>query len=100
MPLAHLISPTVLFQWDQLAQTAFNHLKKPFVSAPILSLLDLTRQFIMEEDASDPGVGAVTMKVSSTPVLTTVTPAEQNYEVGDLGTPSRNACLAGVVALA
>lgn len=41
-----------------------------------------------------------TMKVSSTPVLTTVTPAEHNYEVGDLGTPSRNACLAGVVALA
>lgn len=59
LPLAHLISATVLFQWDQLAQTAFNHLKKPFVSTPILSLLDLTRQFIMEEDASDPGVGAV-----------------------------------------
>ena len=40
-------------------QEAFSELKKCLISAPVLSLPDFTRQFILDTDACDSGIGAV-----------------------------------------
>lgn len=58
-PLTQLTSTTRPFQWNTTAQNAFDTLKELFVSAPILIQPDPTRQFVVEVDASDSGVGAV-----------------------------------------
>jgi hypothetical protein len=47
------------FQWSDDAQTAFEALKQAMISTPVLSLPDFKEPFIVEIDASDPGVGAV-----------------------------------------
>ncbi|KAF7653736.1 hypothetical protein LDENG_00079040 [Lucifuga dentata] len=47
------------FKWTPGAEQAFQELKHHFTSAPILIQPDPDRQFIVEVDASDVGVGAV-----------------------------------------
>ncbi|KAI3361892.1 hypothetical protein L3Q82_002215 [Scortum barcoo] len=58
-PLTALTSSKVTFQWSVAANEAFNTLKTRFTSAPILIMPDPERQFVLEVDASDVGVGAV-----------------------------------------
>ncbi|XP_029692639.1 uncharacterized protein [Takifugu rubripes] len=58
-PLTTLTSSKVPFPWSQAAEKAFQNLKAWFTSAPILLVPDPERQFIVEVDASDVGVGAV-----------------------------------------
>ncbi len=58
-PLTALTSIRSHFTWSEMAQNAFDHLKRLFTSAPILITPDPTRQFIIEVDASDVGVGAI-----------------------------------------
>ncbi|XP_056890695.1 retrovirus-related Pol polyprotein from transposon 297 [Takifugu flavidus] len=53
-PLTALTSSKVPFRWSQDAKEAFQNLKARFTSAP-----DSERQFIVEVDASDVGVGDV-----------------------------------------
>uniref|UniRef100_A0A3B3HZ14 Gypsy retrotransposon integrase-like protein 1 n=1 Tax=Oryzias latipes TaxID=8090 RepID=A0A3B3HZ14_ORYLA len=90
-PLTRLTSTHQNFQWTQEAQQAFDHLKKLFVTAPILIQPDPSRQFIVEVDASDSGVGAVlSQKELKTGKLKPcaffskkLSSAEQNYDVGN-----------------
>ncbi|KAL3972586.1 zinc finger protein GLIS1/3 [Sarotherodon galilaeus] len=60
LPLTQLTSPKIDFQWSDATQSAFQELKKRFASAPILVQPDTTLQFVVEGDASDSGVGAIT----------------------------------------
>ncbi len=64
-PLTALTSIRSHFTWSEVAQNAFDHLKRLFTSAPILITPDPTRQFIVEVDASDVGVGAILSQRSS-----------------------------------
>ncbi len=64
-PLTALTSIRSHFTWSEVAQNAFDHLKRLFSSAPILITPDTTRQFIVEVDASDVGVGAILSQRSS-----------------------------------
>uniref|UniRef100_A0A3B3IPI7 Gypsy retrotransposon integrase-like protein 1 n=1 Tax=Oryzias latipes TaxID=8090 RepID=A0A3B3IPI7_ORYLA len=90
-PLTRLTSTTHPFAWSSEAQQAFDKLKDLFVSAPILIQPDPSRQFIVEVDASDTGVGAVlSQKEASTDKLKPcayfsrkLSPAERNYDVGN-----------------
>ena len=59
VPLTRLASPKVRFTWGPEAEEAFQTLKGKFTSAPILVHPDPERQFIVEVDASNTGVGAV-----------------------------------------
>lgn len=45
--------------WDSAAEATFVSLKERFTSTPILVLPDPTRQFVVEVDTSDLGVGAI-----------------------------------------
>uniref|UniRef100_A0A669DIS8 ribonuclease H n=1 Tax=Oreochromis niloticus TaxID=8128 RepID=A0A669DIS8_ORENI len=89
LPLTCLTSPKVPFCWDDQAQEAFSRLKKRFTSAPILRQPDLKRQFTVEVDALDVGVGAVLSQQLEGKLhpcayfSRRLSPAEQNYDIGD-----------------
>ncbi len=59
LPLTNLTSTRQRFCWSEQALEAFDKLKSRFVSAPILNNPDPSRQFIVEVDASEVGVGAI-----------------------------------------
>lgn len=92
VPLTSLIKKgTHKLRWDNAAEQAFIKLKAAFTSAPILKHPDPERPFIVEVDASDTGVGAIlSQHFGQRPKMYPVafyskklTPAEQNYDVGD-----------------
>ncbi|KAI2651826.1 Transposon Tf2-6 polyprotein [Labeo rohita] len=65
-PLTALTSPRTTFRWSDAAEAAFAKLKSCFVLAPILVTPDPSRQFVVEVDASEVGVGAVLSQRSPT----------------------------------
>lgn len=90
-PLTKLTSPCTRFAWTPEAEQRFQELKSLFTSAPILVQPGPSRQFIVEVDASDTGVGAV-LSQRSGPDLKVhpcaffshrLMPAERNYDVGN-----------------
>ncbi|KAG1956972.1 retrotransposable element [Pimephales promelas] len=90
-PLTALTSPRTTFRWSNTAEAVFTNLKSRFVSAPILVTPDPTRQFVVEVDASEVGVGAVlSQRASSDDKLHPcaffshrLSPAERNYDIGN-----------------
>uniref|UniRef100_A0A096M8A1 Gypsy retrotransposon integrase-like protein 1 n=1 Tax=Poecilia formosa TaxID=48698 RepID=A0A096M8A1_POEFO len=90
-PLTALTSTKSAFTWTPQADAAFQQLKSLFANAPILVQPDPSRQFILEVDASDSGVGAVLSQVSNKDNRShpcaffsrRLTPPERNYDVGD-----------------
>jgi len=90
-PLTALTSVKTCFKWSGSAQGAFDLLKERFTSAPILVTPDVTRQFIVEVDASEVGVGAILSqrfqsddKVHPCAYFShRLSPSERNYDVGN-----------------
>lgn len=58
-PLTDLLRKNTLFVWTPDHESAFQALKTALVSAPVLALPDLSKEFAIQTDASAPGVGAV-----------------------------------------
>jgi hypothetical protein len=48
-----------MFIWNQDTDTAFQVLKQGLVTAPVLTLPDFQKTFVIDTDACDTGVGAV-----------------------------------------
>uniref|UniRef100_A0A674N814 Reverse transcriptase/retrotransposon-derived protein RNase H-like domain-containing protein n=1 Tax=Takifugu rubripes TaxID=31033 RepID=A0A674N814_TAKRU len=90
-PLTRLTSPKLTFVWSPVEQQAFKKLKNMFTNAPVLTYPDPERQFVVEVDASDSGVGAVLSQRHSTDnelhpcafFSRRLSPAEANYDVGN-----------------
>ncbi|KAJ8332185.1 hypothetical protein SKAU_G00428350 [Synaphobranchus kaupii] len=90
-PLTKLTSTAFSFCWNSEAQLAFERLKTRFSSAPILCHPDPTRQFTIEVDASDTGVGAILSQRAALDnklhpcafFSRRLSSAERNYDVGD-----------------
>uniref|UniRef100_A0A1A8MKZ8 Gypsy retrotransposon integrase-like protein 1 n=1 Tax=Nothobranchius pienaari TaxID=704102 RepID=A0A1A8MKZ8_9TELE len=90
-PLTNLTSINRPFVWSSKAELAFKELKSKFTNAPILHRPDPQRQFILEVDASDTGVGAVLSQIAEGDkklhpcafFSRRLTPAESRYDVGD-----------------
>lgn len=78
------------FSWSSEAQTAFDTLKKSFVTVHILIQPDTTHQFIVKVNISDSSVGAVLSQKESSGKLKPCaffsekfSHAEQNYDMGN-----------------
>lgn len=88
-PLTQLTSTSQPFSWSLEANKAFLKLKTLFSSASVLVHTDLTKQFIVEVDASDTRVGSALSQFSENKLHLCafyschMSPAEQNYNVGD-----------------
>ena len=86
-----LTSTKSVYAWTPRAETAFQDLKKRFISAPILVQPDPSLQFVVEADASDTGVGAVLSQRSPSDhklhpcafFSRRLSPPERNYDVGN-----------------
>lgn len=90
-PLTALTSTKVRFRWSPEAARAFADLKQRFTTAPILIQPDPSRQFVVETDASEVGVGAILSQRSALDqklhpcafLSHRLSPAERNYDVGN-----------------
>ena len=90
-PLHALTSTQVSFRWSPEAEKAFWELKQRFTTAPILTLPDPQRQFVVEVDASKDRVGAVLSQRSEKDgrmhpcafLSRRLSEAERNYDVGN-----------------
>ncbi|KAL0194547.1 hypothetical protein M9458_008119 [Cirrhinus mrigala] len=82
---------TTKLVWAPASEQAFQELKTRFTSAPILRHPDPSKQFIVEVDASNTGLGAILSQRHGNPAKLypcayysrKLNPAERNYDVGD-----------------
>ena len=58
-PLTDVTRKSIKWNWTNACQAAFDELKRPFTTAPILTHLDETRPTKLEPEASDFALGAV-----------------------------------------
>lgn len=61
-PLTTLLKKNVPYIWTSIEDEAFSALKHALVQAPVLALLDFTKEFVLETDACAYGMGAVLMQ--------------------------------------
>ena len=90
-PLTALTSTLRPFSWTEEAESTFVALKTLLTTAPVLIFPDPDRQFIVEVDASDIGIGAVLSQQAEgdqqvhpvTFLSRCFTLAKKNYDVGN-----------------
>jgi transposase InsO family protein len=58
-PITKLMNKTMVFEWTEDAQKAFEILKEKLVTTPVLQLFDSKKPSIVETDASNYAIGAV-----------------------------------------
>ena len=61
-PLTSLTQKGVSFKWTEKQEVAFRTLKQALCSAPVLSLPEGTKDFVVYCDASNQGLGCVLMQ--------------------------------------
>ncbi len=88
--MVRLTQKEVIFEWNEVCQTAFDHMKRRMTEASILRHFDQTREAILETDSSDYVNGGVLSQYDDEGVLHPVvfysknmSSAECNYEIYD-----------------
>ena len=90
-PLHLLTKKDQEYVWEEAQKRAFEELKNRLTSSPVLRLLNLSKPFIVQTDASKLGTGAVLLQMDDAGVThpcaylsQALVGAEQNYQVYDL----------------
>ena len=78
------------WEWTKECQSAFDTLKEKFTTAPVLTMADVNKPFILETDASTWAIGATLMQKDSNRDLHpcgflshALTPTERNWQIYD-----------------
>lgn len=58
-PLFNLLKKGTQFVWTDNTEQSFQVLKRSLITAPVLALPDFKKQFVVETDACDTGIGAI-----------------------------------------
>jgi hypothetical protein len=89
-PLHELTKKNKIWQWTDNCQTAFDRLKEIFLTAPVLTMPDTTKPFVLQTDASDRAIGAVIMQADANGDLHpcgylshALTPTETRWQIYD-----------------
>ena len=89
-PMTSLLRKDAPWKWTQAEEESFKTLKDRFTNAPVLVMPDMTKQFIVEADASDFATGAVLSqkqddgKIHPIAFMSkSLNDAERNYEIYD-----------------
>ncbi|KDN34722.1 hypothetical protein RSAG8_12196, partial [Rhizoctonia solani AG-8 WAC10335] len=90
LPLYKLLKKDVQWVWGDNEEKSFNALKKALVESPILIQPNVSKEFLLECDASDYATGAILNQIGPDdkmhPVAflsKTLAPAERNYDIYD-----------------
>jgi hypothetical protein len=85
-PLTQLLKKDKKFEWTEKCEQSFQELKKRLVSAPILTMPDITKSFDVYCDASKLGLGSVLMQDGKVIAYLSrqLRPHELNYPTHDL----------------
>jgi hypothetical protein len=85
-PMTQLLKKDKKFEWTPKCEESFQELKKRLVSAPVLTMPDITKNFDVYCDASKLGLGCVLMQEGK--VIAYLSrqhrPHEENYPTHDL----------------
>ena len=89
-PLIQLTKKDVKFEWNDECQQAFEKLRDALVSAPVLSIADPNKEYVLHTDASDYAMGAILMQEDENGDLhpiayasKTFNDAQKNYDTTD-----------------
>ena len=89
-PLIDLTKKNLTWNWSPSCQSAFEALKRLFLSKPVLHLPDLTTPFAIAMDASKSASGTILLQTDSNGdwhpcfyLSQSFSPAEQNYDIYD-----------------
>ena len=85
-PLSQLLKKDKKFEWTEKCEQSFQELKKRLVTAPVLTMPDVTQGFVVYCDASKLGLGSVLMQNGKVIAYSSrqLRPHEVNYPTHDL----------------
>ncbi|XP_071681683.1 uncharacterized protein [Lolium perenne] len=85
-PLTQLLKKDKKFEWTDKCEASFQELKKRLVTAPVLTMPDITKNFDVYCDASKLGLGSVLMQEGKVIAYLSrqLRPHEMNYPTHDL----------------
>jgi len=85
-PMMELLKKEKKFVWTESCERSFQNLKRRLTTAPVLTLPDIHRDFIIYCDASRQGLGCVLMEDGKVVAYASrlLRPHEQNYPTHDL----------------
>ena len=84
--MIELLKKEKKFVWTESCEMSFQELKKRLTTAPVLTLPDIKRDFVIYCDASWQGLGCVLMQDGKVVAYASwqLRPHEQNYPTHDL----------------
>ncbi|XP_071676908.1 uncharacterized protein [Lolium perenne] len=90
-PLTQLLKKDKKFEWTDKCEASFQELKKRLVTAPVLTMPDITKDFDVYCDASKLGLGSVLMQEGKVIAYLSrqLRPHEMNYPTHDLELAAR-----------
>ena len=87
-PLHDLMKKNKIWEWTKECQHAFDTLEEKFMTAPVLTMADVNKLFILEMDASKWAIGAALIQKDNNRDLHpcgflshALTPTEQNWQI-------------------
>jgi hypothetical protein len=60
--MTEFLKNNTMFEWSEACEKSFQELKKRFTIAPVLTLPDIKKDFVVYCDASKQGLGCVLMQ--------------------------------------